>query len=189
MTDEKKKVPATTKAEAGFGVAATLVSALPWLGGPLSNVLTGMATGRKFERVQEVLDGMAEDLAGFTSAVSEEYVRRDEFEDLLGRTLRQVAEERNEQKRRIYRVFLSGAIKSPGEPYDEQLRFLRTLENLQGDHIRVVRALLQTQERVTGGASSPLSVLESRLPGMRRGEDCGLGGAAQFVGHHQVGQP
>ena len=42
----------------------------------------------------------------------------------------------------MYAAFLAGAIKSPGEPYHEQLRFLRTLEELRPDHIRVIRAML-----------------------------------------------
>jgi len=157
-------VPAT-KEERALDVAAALASAVPWLGGPVSQVLSGMSIERKMDRVKEVLDGLAQDLEGFHSDVSENYVRSDEFPEMLERTLRQVADERNEEKRRIYRQFLRRAIEAPGEPYNEQIRFLRTLEEIQGDHLRVVRALLQQPEaNVGGGAGSPVQTQCRRLP-------------------------
>src|SRR5258706_1793709 len=110
----------------------------PWLGGAIAGVLGGITTDRKINRVNEVIRGLAENLRDLESAASKEFVKTEEFEDLLEQTLRQVAAERNDDKRRMYRDFLVGVIRSPGEPYDEQRRFLRTLEELQSDHLRVL---------------------------------------------------
>lgn len=168
MNEEKSKKLAKSKTETSLDIAATVASAVPWLGGPISNVLTGISAGRRFHRIEEVVVGLAEDLKDFRSGVSENYAQSREFQELGFQTLRRVLDEHNEQKRRIYRAFLVGAIKSPGESYDEQLRFLRTLEELQGDHIRVVRALMQTPESITGGTGSQISTLERRLRDMKR---------------------
>lgn len=84
-------------------------------------------------------------------------MRSDQFQDLLERTLRQAADERNDEKRRIYRLFLKGAIEVPGEPYDEQRRFLRTLDEMRGDYLRVIRAMLHEPEGNVSGAGSPIS--------------------------------
>jgi len=69
-------------------------------------------------------------LKDFKSEASEQYVKTEDFEELLENALRKASEERYEEKRRIFANFLIGAIESPGESYDEQIRFLRVLEEL-----------------------------------------------------------
>lgn len=127
--------------DTALDVAAFVASAAPWIGGPISNVLGGISTGRKFKRVSEALHGLAEDLRNFKSEVSEKYVKTEDFEELLEETLRRIATERAEEKRRVYRQFLVESIKNPGPPYDEQLRLLRTLEQIQPAHLGVLLAL------------------------------------------------
>jgi hypothetical protein len=128
--------------------------------------VSGISFGRRLSRVREVLIALIHDLQGFKSEVSEIYVKTEEFEELLERTLRQAADERSEEKRRIYRQFLVGAIKSPGEPYNEQLRLLRALEEIQPDHIKVLRALMQKPDSdlASGYSGSPSHTLSRRLP-------------------------
>jgi len=161
--DSKDLIQATTKAETVLDVAAFVGSAVPWIGGPVSNVLSGMSSGR-IARVREVLEGLISDLSDFKSEVSEEYGKTEDFEELLEQTLERSADERNEEKRQIYRSFLTNAIESPGEPYDEQIRFLRTLEELQPDHLKVLRALSKTPDPDPGMMGSPNQTLRQRLP-------------------------
>jgi len=159
-------VPASSGAETALDVASFVSSAVPWVGGPISNVLSGISFGRRLGRVREVLIGLIHDFEGFQSDVSKTYVKTEEFEELLERTLRQAADERSKEKPRIYRKFLVGAIKSPGEPYNEQLRLLRALEEIQPDHFRVLHALLQKPDvnLVPGLPGSPGQTLSKRLP-------------------------
>src|SRR5262249_50087884 len=130
---------------------------VPILAGAVSNVLSGWSQKRRFQRIREVLGRLEAQLARVRDQVREDYIRSDEFEDLLDQTLRRVATERQEAKRRLYAAFLASAVTSPGEPYHEQLRFLRTVEELQPDHIRVIRAMLQDPGPAppgTGGIST-----------------------------------
>ncbi|MBW7997175.1 MAG: hypothetical protein FVQ81_11525 [Candidatus Glassbacteria bacterium] len=164
MTDEGKElIRAPTKVETALDIASLVGSAVPWIGGPVSNVLSGMSFGRKLGRVREVLEGVAADLAEFKSEVSEEYVRTEEFEDLLEQALRRASEERSEEKRRMYRAFLSDAIEAPGESYDDQLRLLRTFEELQPDHLRVLKIMSQEPGSDPGMMGSPIQTLRERL--------------------------
>lgn len=147
MTDENNGVTTVRSGtEVVLDISSFISSAVPWIGGPVSNVLSGISFGRKISRVKEVLEGIANDLRNFKSEVSETYVKTEEFEELLENTLRNVAEERNEERRRIYKAFIVGTIKSPGQSYDEQVRFLRILEDIQGDHIRILEALSQSPD-------------------------------------------
>jgi hypothetical protein len=67
--------------------------------------------------------------------------------------------------RRIYREFLVDAINHPeAEPYDERLRFLRIIEQMQEAHIEVLRAILQRPDPDPGSITgSMLRVLQKRL--------------------------
>lgn len=167
----KKKdeiVTVETKTETVLDVASFVSSTVPWIGSPVSNVLSGISFGRKLNRVREVLEGLTVDLQNFKSEVSEEYVKTEEFEELLEKTLRMAAEEHNEEKRRIYREFLTDAVKSPIESYDEQLRFLRSLEELQSEHIFVIRALMEEPQATNAIMGSPGQTMARRLPEIPR---------------------
>jgi hypothetical protein len=148
--------------------AAMCTSIIPVLGGAISNVLNGWSLERRMQRVREVLEDLSAGIQGL-NASQDQYVRSDEFEDLLDRTLRQVAAERHRDKRRLYAAFLAGAIANPGEPYHEQLRFLRTIDELQPDHMRIIRAMLQEAPEEESGryrsmSGSILGTLQRRLP-------------------------
>lgn len=170
MPKEPDFVPEDTRTDQALELAGIATSAIPWLGGPLSAVLSGVSFGRKIDRVKEVVNGIAADLHEFRSEASEKYVQTDEFQDLLEAALRRASEERNEEKREIYRDFVVSAIRRPGEPYDDQLRVLRTLEELDPDHLRLLAAVAQDPGPPTSsfGIGSPSSTLSKRLGGIRR---------------------
>jgi hypothetical protein len=145
ITDEHSRFAKSVgPAETAMNIISVLINLVPWFGGAVGAVLSGIIVERKLERVREVLEGVATDLKDFKSEASESYVKAEDFQELLERTVKLVAEERSEEKRLIYRGFLTDAIKSPGQPYDEQIRFLRILESLQGDHIKILKAMSQT---------------------------------------------
>ncbi|MDV2504182.1 MAG: hypothetical protein RX318_09525 [bacterium] len=147
MSDESKDlVPAKQDSDTAIDWASVVISAVPYLGGPISSIRSGITSARKDSRIREVLEAIASDLKEFKSDASEKYTKTEDFEELFERTLRQVAEERNEKKRRIYKEFLLEAIKSPGEPYDEQDRHLRTLEEIQPVHLEILHAIQNAPE-------------------------------------------
>ncbi|MCH8013130.1 MAG: hypothetical protein IIA61_14505 [Candidatus Marinimicrobia bacterium] len=159
-------IPDDSQLEKAIDVGAfvSAVIPIPWLAPAVSSVLTGISNRRKAERVHEVLKQLNYDLGTFKSEASETYVKSDEFEELLERTLSQAANERNKAKRSMYGRFLAGVIQSPGEPYDEQIRFLRDLETLQADNIRILRAMMQEPDPKSNiYTSSTFTTLSERL--------------------------
>ncbi len=160
-------LPSTTYPEAVLETLKNISSLVPVLGGPISNFFGGMAAGRKFERIREVLVGVAQDLSNLKQQVSEEYVRSEGFEDLLEETLRRVARERYEEKRRIYQHFLAREIEEPIE-YDFQILILRALEELQVADRAVLEVMLRepTAEESKGlVAGSIIGTFRRRIPG------------------------
>ena len=97
---EKKEIvpgsflPGSTYSEAVLETLQNISSLVPMLGGPISSFFGGMAAGHRFERIREVLVGVCQDLSNPKQQVSEEYVRSEDFEDLIDETLRRVARER-----------------------------------------------------------------------------------------------
>jgi ketosteroid isomerase-like protein len=161
-------LPASDRTDDILEGVALVVSAIPGLGSALSSVLSGWSRERQHERIREVIRELQRQIEEARASVNEEYVRSDEFEDLLDQTLRRVSTERHEAKRRVYAAFLAGALTSPGEPYHEQLRFLRTFEALQPDHLRIIEAMMQeSRPRGGSGGGSIIQVLRLRLPDMQ----------------------
>jgi len=152
--------------------AAALVGVVPGLGSTIAAYFAGTANEYKAKRLEELFEAMADDLDGLSDKVSTDYLKTEDFADLLDETLRRVANERSQEKRRIYKNILVDAIAHPSSyTYDEQLRFLRTLENLQPAHIAVLKAIMvrptdEQQLRMSGYAGSQIQTLEQRLPKM-----------------------
>ena len=172
MSDDEfkyREVPTGLPAESALDAISTISTVIPWIGGPVSNVLNGLSVGRKIARVNEVLDGLAADLRDFKSQVSEDYVKTDEFEELLENTLRKAAEERNEQKRRLLRQFLVEQIQHPGRSYDDQKRVLNLLEDVEPEHMLILKAVSQPPEPdvlMRSSIGSVMGTLERRLSGI-----------------------
>ena len=137
MEDKSKEIlPVSTIKETILDTVASVSSIAPWVGGPVSSVLSGMSISRKMERVNEVLLNMAKGIKGLESEIPKNYVKTEEFQELLEETLQKSAKEHNDEKRKAYSAFLINDIKNPtNDTYDEKLRFLRTLEEMQIDHI------------------------------------------------------
>lgn len=164
---DESLVPSDDNAAGDYAeLAGLFASVVPVVGGAVQQVLTGWSAERRYQRVREALAGLASDLAQFKGRVREEYVRSEEFADLLDQTLRRVATERNEEKRRLYRGVLLGAVIAQGQSYDEQLHFLRIIDALQAAHIALLRAILQEPDPrfFDNMVGSPLQTLRRRLP-------------------------
>jgi len=147
-------------------LGALFASVVPVVGGAVSFVLSDWTAQRRYQRVRDVLQGLAKDLQQFKDDVKEEYVRSDEFTDLLDQTLRRVANERHEEKRRLYRGVLLGAITGQGQSYDEHLHMLRVIDSLQVAHMALLKAILQVPDLkyMDGISGSFIATLKRRLP-------------------------
>jgi hypothetical protein len=143
MTEPEELLPAMTREEKVLDTVGTVTSMVPLLGAPVSAILLGLSGDRRFDRVRACLVELAERI-GDLDEDQQSFFRSEDFEDLLVETTQRVWAERSETKRRVYRDFLLDAIANPtAELYDERLRFLRVIEQVQEAHIEVLRAILQ----------------------------------------------
>ena len=163
MTEKESQFP-SDRTDASITAVSLLASAVPWLGGPISSVVAGYGQKRKLDRVQELLDGLAKELSDFESEVSKEYVRTEEFEELMEQALRRTADERHAEVRSLYLRFIHRAITEPSDEYDEQMEVFRVIERLRKPHVSILQALRQEPgpEADKKYMGSPLQTLEER---------------------------
>ena len=162
--DTNELLPVSTPSEDILDTVAVLSSLAPGLGGTIATVLSSISLDRKIGRVREVILEMWRAINEIQGEIPQQYVKSDEFAELLEKTFHQVAEERSKDKLLAYAMFLAGDISSPGAPYDEKLRILRTLEEIQPDHIRILNAMLLPPENTTNFNGSVSQTLQRRLP-------------------------
>jgi pyruvate-formate lyase-activating enzyme len=137
--EEKKELSLHPNGDRVKEAVGYLISAVLYLGGPVSGIIAGRLSERKMERIADFLRHVADDLKDFRSEVSEQYVQTDEFEELFEHTAERVMRERTEAKRAAFRRFIVKSIKTPGKPYDRQIQLLKILEDLHEQHLALIR--------------------------------------------------
>ena len=157
INDQKKEIE--IKKSDGLEQVASLVhyvsATVPVFGGVLSSIFGGIAAGRKFERIKEVITKLADELKEIES-ISEEYIKSEDFEEILEQTLHKIAHERNSEKREIFKKFLKNTIASQLS-YDDfvKYRILRTLEEVFPVHLYILKAIsMEPNESETKGLIS-----------------------------------
>ena len=165
MTSEQHPLADLTFEEAALDVAGFSATIIPLVGGPIGHLLAGASTERKWRRLRDFVLELDHDLADLEDALAAEYVRTEDFEEIMEETLVRVSRERSDRKCRMFRTFSAGDIRSAGgtPSYDQKIEFLRDLESVQPAHIELIAALVA--ETVVPGASSRRHVLRSRLAG------------------------
>ncbi|MBU8933341.1 MAG: hypothetical protein KOO62_04970 [candidate division Zixibacteria bacterium] len=157
-------VPTNDDSSKVIELLSLISSAVPYLGGPLSNILSGQLVKRRFERVDGCLRNLATRLDRHQSDVTENYVKTEEFDELLEQTLRRVSEERNEEKRKLYQSFLYHDISLPQGQYDDKMKMLRLIEQVSPRGIMLLKALNYPPDpNPPGWGGSPGDTLRRRL--------------------------
>jgi hypothetical protein len=91
---------------------------------------------RKVDRVRDTLVGLYQRLERTRS----EYVRKDEFQDILEETLRRLSEQPNPERRRMMRTIFERILEEPLEHRSNRL-FLRLADELPSGAVRLLSIL------------------------------------------------
>jgi len=111
---------------------------------------------RKYDRIKDALASVADRI----QKVEHEYVKREEFADLLEETFRRMADQPNEERRHIMRGVLESVMERPRD-FTESRLFVRLADELPGTHLKVVAAVRKPKQPVEGLAAAN-SVLSTR---------------------------
>ena len=100
---------------------------------------------RKYSRIKDALTSVANRI----QQVEHEYVRKEEFADLLEETLRRMADQPSEDRRQIMRGILESVMERPRD-FNESRLFVRLADELPGAHLKVIAAVKQPKMRLEG---------------------------------------
>lgn len=168
MKNDKNKpdLMVATKRERFTELLAVTASAAPWIGGPISGIIGGVATDLKIKRVTQFIKDVLEHVEAIHTQDSEEFVKTEDFADIFDKTAQAVADERYKKKRKLFSNYILNNIAAPAISYQLRLKCLRLLEDINIDHIDLLEALLQppTVAEINMGISAPSTTIERRAP-------------------------
>lgn len=135
MLDEKSEIIQVDTTAEKLDIIAFATSAIPWIGGPLSNVLSSVSTERKLQPIREVVKGFVSDLKEFKSEASIKYVRTEEFEKLLAYALEKAEREPSREERQLLQAFLTDLVKACGVRFSKSEKGLGEVAKKLGHSI------------------------------------------------------
>jgi AraC-like DNA-binding protein len=155
-------------------ILSYLKLSVPWLSNQFEQVSGRSLSPHQIARVGEVMQTVGQELKSFKSELSELYVKTPDFQKFFEQILSQIADERSDEKRNIYRCFLADAIKSPCDPFETQIRLLQIMRELRMDQMRLLAALASPANAAAYHVATPLQTIEKRLPDLHRDRIEGL---------------
>lgn len=168
MSHKPDLVPAT-KGERYAELLSITAAAAPWIGGPISGVIGGVATDLKIKRVTQFIKDVLAHVENLHSQESEDFVRTEDFAVIFDKTAQAVADERDEMKRKLFSNYILNNIAAPEITYQLRFKCLRLLEDINTQHIDLLEALLRqpTTTEMSMGISAPSTTIERRAPHLR----------------------
>ena len=122
--------------------SATLMQLLPGVGTLLGTYLNDGVNNLYRQRLDTLLESIVKDFSHTQRKMNLEFVKSADLVDLFGEVVPRVQKERDEDKRRYYKNILLGAVTGESvDPYDQAMKYVRTLEELQPVHVVVLRAV------------------------------------------------
>ena len=149
---------------------AVISGMAPGPGQAISAYISGKLSDIDRRRLEELMDSTVDEMARTSRRLNLEFLKKDDFADLSREIGEKVIRERNADKRKFYRNILLGAVLSQDiDPYDEAMKYSRTLEALQPVHVHVLRAVsIEIPERELwnrdGIGGFMMGELKKRLP-------------------------
>ena len=166
---QKPSLAPETKGERFAELIAITSSAAPWIGGPVSGIIGGVATDLKIKRVTQFIKDVFAHVEKLHSQEAEEFVKTEDFADICDKTAQAVADERYEKKRKMFSNYILNNIANPEISYQLRLKCLRLLEDINILHLDLLEALLRQPNaaEMNMGMSAPSTTIEQRAPQLR----------------------
>jgi len=129
-------------------VVRPILAAMPYGGSALATLWSEWDTSRRFSRVEEAVEHLANGLAELGQKFAPESIGDEELQ-LLEEVLRRIQIEHRERKRQRFVQLLTGAWTTQRDrPFDENLRYLRALEQFSDLHIDALRFLADQKAKL-----------------------------------------
>lgn len=151
MSDEIKLRP---KEKFELVVNAGL-QAIPYVGGSLATLYFGYKQEQRFQRVEQTLSEVANELQGYKLSRVEEH-NSEELMSLIDELTDKIENERIESKRKLYKEYFKNILKTPTNGnYEERKLFLEVLSRITPLQIELFQFILKTPNVIDINISKP----------------------------------
>lgn len=130
--------------EKGLIAAKGIVAMIPVLGGTITSVwsdVEAIQAKRKHERLEEFYIALKEEVERIKDRINTSYINQPDFLDVFELTAKYIVNERNEEKRILFRNILVNSITMKDCSYDKTERYLRILEQMNSFELLLLKIL------------------------------------------------
>jgi hypothetical protein len=121
------------------GTVKALITFIPGIGGAIGSILSDALADRKEQRLNDFLQALKDEISENKTQINSDFISKVDFLDVFEATTTKIANERSEEKRNAYKNILSSGILSQDYTYDDLENQMRILEQLNADHILLLR--------------------------------------------------
>jgi len=131
----------STPGETKLQVASIALSAVPWVGGVLSNAANHYVSERKNKRLNDFLFELATDLESVKGRIDSAIINCDDLENLVENIFSNVSESIYQEKIYAFRSILLNFVLSQGSNYNEAAEITELIHRWQDRHIIILKIL------------------------------------------------
>jgi hypothetical protein len=121
------------------GAVKALIALIPGIGGTIGSILSDALADRKEQRIKEFLSALKTEIEANKMIINTEFINKNDFLDVFEITTRKIANERSEEKRSYFKNILLHGMLSANDTYDEVEYQMRILEQLNNNHLFLLR--------------------------------------------------
>lgn len=128
----------------GIVAAKGIAAIIPVLGGTITSIwsdIEALQAKRKHERLEEFYVNLREDVEKIKEQINVSFIEQPDFLDIFELTARYIVNERNEEKRILFKNILLNSIINQDCTYDKTERYLRILDQMSNLEILLLRVL------------------------------------------------
>lgn len=142
------------------------LQAIPYVGGPLATLYFGYKQEQRFQRVEQTLKEVANELQNCQLPGIEEH-NSEELMSLIDELTDKIENERIESKRNLYKEYFKNILKTPTNGnYEERKLFLEVLSRITPLQIEIFQFILRTPDVIDANISKPgtdISLIKSSI--------------------------
>lgn len=129
---------------AAKGIAKGAIAAIPYIGSTAVEIYDEIQSKqfeRKLKRLEELYESLAKELGSIDDIINEKCVQRVDFLDIFEQTTRYIVNERNENKRRLFKNIFEHTMTDKDFDFDETEQYFRILQLLSPLQLDILAAL------------------------------------------------
>lgn len=146
------------------------IAAIPFVGGSINSVwsdLQGKQLQEKIKRLESITKSIKIDMCIIEDKVNVSYTSSSDFADIVEFTLRQIIEERKDQKRTMFKNILLNSMIAKDVDFDKTEKFCTLLTNF-GTMELLLLAVLYSPEAYNKNNGEPIKHLNPETSGLIR---------------------